>query len=201
MSTDFSDFQQHDRMRASIIDAARELFAKFGYKKTTMEDIAMVLRKGKSSLYYYFKNKEDIFQAVLETEEGMLFSGLEKVVKSEAKPKDKFVQYVNVRMHTILKLDNYIRTLRDEIYGGYEFIERLKSKSEATESEFLLSILKEGLNDGSFAVNNLNMAATSIAIAIRGIEVPLLKASETEKDLQTNLDNIVGILFYGIVKR
>ncbi len=201
MNPDYSDYQQHDPMRVSIIDAARELFSRYGYKKTTMEDIALVLRKGKSSLYYYFKNKEDIFQAVLETEEAILFSRLESVVKSVANPKEKFVRYVNVRMHTILELDNYMRTLRDEMYGGYEFIERLKGKSEAKESEFLLSIIKEGLADGSFSVNNLKMAATGIAIALRGIEGPLLKANEGEGDFQTNLDNILSILFYGIIKR
>ena len=201
MTPEYSDLPQHDPMRISIIDAARELFAKFGYKKTTMEDIALVLRKGKSSLYYYFKNKEDIFQAVLDTEEAILFSRLESVVNSAASPRDKFVQYVNVRMHTIMELDNYVGTLKDEMYGGYEFIQKLKDKSETRESEFLLSIPKDGLADGSFAVNNLVMAATSIAIALRGIEGPLLKASEGEASLQTNLDNILSILFYGIIKR
>ncbi|MFW6389223.1 MAG: TetR/AcrR family transcriptional regulator, partial [Marinilabiliaceae bacterium] len=54
-----------DTVRIAILKSARELFAKFGYRKTTMEDIAQALRKGKSSLYYYFKNKEEIFQAVI----------------------------------------------------------------------------------------------------------------------------------------
>ncbi len=200
MKSEISDLH-HDPIRASIIDAARDLFARYGYKKTTMEDIAMVLRKGKSSLYYYFKNKEDIFQVVLETEESILFSRLESVVTSVASPKEKFVEYVNVRMHTIIKLENYVRTLKDELYGGYEFIERLKGKSEKKESEFLLSILKEGLEKGVFSVNNLNMAATSIAIALKGVEGPLIKASETAEELQINLDNILNLLFYGIIKR
>ncbi len=63
-----------DANRTAILDASRDLFARFGYKKTTMEDIAMALRKGKSSLYYYFKNKEEIFQAVIELESELLYS-------------------------------------------------------------------------------------------------------------------------------
>ncbi len=192
---------QHDPVRAMIIEAARDLFARYGYKKTTMEDIAMVLRKGKSSLYYYFKNKEDIFQVVLETEESILFSRLEEVVNSAASSKDKFVEYVNVRMHTVMELENYVRTLKDELYGGYEFIEQLKRTSETRESDFILRILKEGIGDGTFSVHNINMAATSIAIALKGVEGPLLNNSADKDELQANLDNILKLLFFGIIKR
>ena len=51
----------NESVRVSILEAAQGLFSKFGYKKTTMEDIAQELHKGKSSLYYYFKNKEENF--------------------------------------------------------------------------------------------------------------------------------------------
>ncbi len=49
-----------DEMRNTIICKAGELFSRYGYKKTTMDDIADALQKGKSSIYYYFQNKEDI---------------------------------------------------------------------------------------------------------------------------------------------
>ena len=90
--------QENDSMRIAIIESSRDLFAKYGYKKTTMEDIANALRKGKSSLYYYFKNKEEIFQAVLELEEFILFSRLKEIVASDIKPKEKLSVYVNTRM-------------------------------------------------------------------------------------------------------
>jgi AcrR family transcriptional regulator len=46
-----------DEMRNTIICKAGELFSRYGYKKTTMDDIADALQKGKSSIYYYFQNK------------------------------------------------------------------------------------------------------------------------------------------------
>jgi len=48
-----------DQNRENILKIAREIFSKYGYKKTTLDDIANAVRKGKSSLYYYFKSKED----------------------------------------------------------------------------------------------------------------------------------------------
>ena len=50
--------------KQQIIEAAGVIFERYGFKKTTMDDIAYAAGKGKSSLYYYFKNKEQVFEAV-----------------------------------------------------------------------------------------------------------------------------------------
>ncbi|WP_447642710.1 MULTISPECIES: TetR/AcrR family transcriptional regulator [Chitinophagaceae] len=57
-----------DRTRKEILLAAQKLFQENGLHNITMEDIAKAIGKGKSSLYYYFKSKEEIFSAVLEME-------------------------------------------------------------------------------------------------------------------------------------
>ena len=67
-----------DANRASILKIAQEIFSKYGYKKTTLDDIANAVRKGKSSLYYYFPSKEDLFQAVIQKEVDSLLAGHEK---------------------------------------------------------------------------------------------------------------------------
>ena len=61
-----------DANRDAILEIAQEIFSKFGYKKTTLDDIANAVRKGKSSLYYYFSSKEDLFQAVIMKEVDIL---------------------------------------------------------------------------------------------------------------------------------
>jgi Transcriptional regulator len=55
-------------MRNRILCGAQKLFQEKGLGKITMEDIANFIGKGKSTLYYYFKSKEDIFSAVLDME-------------------------------------------------------------------------------------------------------------------------------------
>lgn len=201
MSVGYSDVPGMDGMRNSIIEASRELFAKFGYKKTTMEDIALALRKGKSSLYYYFKNKEEIFQAVIELEEEMLFGKLKDVVTDDLAPKEKLRQYVMVRMETISQLQNYMKALRDDLQGGYDFLDRIKGKSEEEETRMLAAILEEGTKEQAFQVKNVNLAATAIAIALKGLEVPLFRSLNNMDDFKVQMDNILNILFYGVIKR
>ena len=57
-----------NEQKAMIVAAAANLFSRFGLEKTTMEDIAKASKKGKSSLYYYFKSKEQVFAEVIKKE-------------------------------------------------------------------------------------------------------------------------------------
>ena len=57
-----------EEVRTHIVGVARKIFTRYGFRKTTMEEIAAASRKGKSSIYYYFKSKEEIFRAVVERE-------------------------------------------------------------------------------------------------------------------------------------
>lgn len=201
MSTIVSPKDENDSMRNAIIESSRELFAKYGYKKTTMEDIAQALRKGKSSLYYYFKNKEEIFQAVIELEEYILFSKLKEIVDANVSAADKFRNYVLNRMDIISQLDNYMKALTEDVYGGYDFFEKLRRKGEKEEAAFLEQILGEGVQDGTFQVKNIHMAATGIAIALKGLEAPLVQSSANLSDFKIQVENILNILFYGVLKR
>jgi AcrR family transcriptional regulator len=55
-----------EEVRNEIIKVANTLFVKYGFHKTTMEDIAKLAGKGKSTLYYYFKSKEEVIIAVMQ---------------------------------------------------------------------------------------------------------------------------------------
>ena len=65
MQTKNENGHKKDLNRENILKIARDIFSKYGFKKTTLDDIANAVRKGKSSLYYYFESKEDLFQAVI----------------------------------------------------------------------------------------------------------------------------------------
>jgi AcrR family transcriptional regulator len=194
---------QNDSIKNSILDVARELFAKFGYKKTTMEDIAQALGKGKSSLYYYFKNKEDIFQAVIDWESEMLFSKLRTIVSAKLPADEKMRKYVEVRMETLRDLENYHKALVDDTLAGFGFLDHLKDNSAKEEASMIKQILEEGLAVGLFQLKNSQMAAIAISVALKGLEMPLFRSNDSKsiEELKNQLNNILNILFFGLVKR
>ncbi len=54
--------------QGKILQAAQEIFGKYGLRKSSMSDIAMTAGMGKASIYHYFVSKEHLFAAVIEQE-------------------------------------------------------------------------------------------------------------------------------------
>ena len=72
------------------MDVARQLFAKMGVENTTMNDIALASKKGRRTLYTYFKSKEDIYMAVVESELDILSDIMKRDVLREGVEKGVF---------------------------------------------------------------------------------------------------------------
>lgn len=51
--------------RQEILEAATKSFSLFGYKATTMEQIAKIANVGKGTIYTFFENKEVLFQEIV----------------------------------------------------------------------------------------------------------------------------------------
>ena len=59
---------KEDIIQTQILQAAKQLFQVYGLHKVTMDDVAKAIGKGRSSLYYYYKSKDEIFDAVMDLE-------------------------------------------------------------------------------------------------------------------------------------
>ena len=183
-----------------IIDLAAQLFRKFGYKKTTIDDIAMAAHKGKSSLYYYFKNKEEIFKAVVDKEAGILVGELKAIIdRKDISPQEKLKQYVLHRMQRIQELSNYYDALKSEYLSHYEFIEQIRTKNDETELNFIIQILEEGNKKGAFDIKDTYTTAYAVAMAMKGLEIPMFIKNEIEPT-EEKIDYLLNILFKGIEK-
>ena len=68
-----------------LIDAAREVFARIGVARATMNDIAEASGKGRRTLYTYFKSKEDVYMAVVSQELELLMVRLKQLMKTKLK--------------------------------------------------------------------------------------------------------------------
>lgn len=191
---------EKDARQQIIITAAEELFAHFGLRKTTMEDIASKSKMGKSTLYYYFKSKEDIFAEVIHKESKILQGKLSKNIQLADTPQAKIDAYVYTRMKHLKKLSNYYLTLTDEYLEQYAFVERARQHFLEYEMNSLISILQEGIEDGAFQVADVEETARAIAIAIKGLEYPLLIQKEPN-DMESTITSMLNILFKGIESR
>ena len=79
------------KTREILVDVARQLFAKSGVENTTMNDIAVASQKGRRTLYTYFKNKNEIYRAVIETELQHLLQRLTNMANKDLPPEEKLM--------------------------------------------------------------------------------------------------------------
>lgn len=69
-----------ERTRAAILAAAEELFAKNGFAATRLEDVADTLRFTRAALFYYFRDKQALYDAMIADAFGPLGKQLEAVL-------------------------------------------------------------------------------------------------------------------------
>jgi AcrR family transcriptional regulator len=189
-----------DEARAKIVEIARDIFTHFGFKKTTMEEIAIASRKGKSSIYYYFTSKEEVFKAVVEREIEELKSELQNGVLKIDDPIERLKEYIRFRMKKMKELSNFYATLKSEYLSHLEFAEKVRKNYDQEEIKIVREILEEGVKRGLFVVDDPSLSAVAIVTATKGLEVPLF-LNKNKSNIEDRLDNLVYFLFYGIVKR
>ena len=80
------------KTRQKLVDVARQLFAKNGFENTTMNDIAISSGKGRRTLYTYFKSKEEVYYAVIESELERLSDKLDEVAAKKIRPQEKIIE-------------------------------------------------------------------------------------------------------------
>ncbi len=95
--------------RQLIIQAAAKIFAKNGYEKTTLDEIAELAEFSKGSLYNYFANKEDLFISTFE-------AGMDRIY-SEIQSRLESCEGAIKAIHTILDVNiEFLRNNRDFLH-------------------------------------------------------------------------------------
>jgi AcrR family transcriptional regulator len=187
-------------IRDQIIDSARNIFSRFGFKKTTMEEIAHAMHKGKSSIYYYFKSKEEIFEAVVEKEVSILRHEVITATAMTSSPKEKLRIYIITRMREFKRMTNFYEAIKNDYLSHLEFINKIRIKYDENEIRIIADFLTQGVKENEFIVNDVDLAAIAIATAMKGLEIPLFWSGK-ENEFEERINNVVALLYNGIVKR
>lgn len=190
----------NNEVRDIIINAAREVFGRYGFRKSTMDEIAQAARKGKSSLYHYFRSKEEVFKAVVEKEGNILEKEIEASLEKERTPKDKLRIYTIKRMEILNRVANFYSAFQDEYLENYAFIQKLRKKYDNWEMMTIKGILQEGIDKGVFVIKDLELYAYAIVTTMKGLEYHWAIQKDTST-MENGINSLFEILFNGIMKR
>lgn len=191
------DLTMKKNIKDNIIAIAQSTFRKYGFRKTTMDEIAFAAGKTKSTMYYYFESKEEVFKAVVEKEVVQLRSEILEAVNEKSGAKLKLEAYIFTRMKGFRKLGNFYELLKDEFLSNLEFAEKIRTVYDRNETETLAQIIQEGIDNKEFKNLNAMLTARTIVIAMKGLEAPALIENDMDAFMK-EIGDMMNILFYGI---
>src|SRR5271166_3602459 len=145
---------QPEESRAAILQAAAQEFAEHGIAGARTDAIAREARVNKALLYYYFKDKETLYSAVLDD----AFSGLKetifRVLDGDQPPRQKMLEYVGAYFDFIASNQLYPRLMQREMMQarGGQAREFGRGVEEDLQRIFgrVSDLLREGIADGEF---------------------------------------------------
>lgn len=165
------------KTKAKLVDVARQLFAKAGVENTTMNDIALASKKGRRTLYTYFKSKDEIYAAVVESELDILSEIQQKVVEKKTQPDQKLIEVIYAHLSAVKEVVYRNGTLRADFFRNIWQVEIVRKRFDAKERLLIRDILREGMEKAVFDIDDLEMTAEIVHYSVKGIEVPYIRGN------------------------
>jgi AcrR family transcriptional regulator len=186
-----------DIIRADILRAAEALFQKWGLKKTTMEDIAKAAGKGKSTLYYYYRDKSEILYAVIGEQLGRILKNAEAAVDKQTTAKGKLFAYTATTFKEIRDALTLFDILRGELKINDEFIDKFRKRYDDFDENKLREILEYGFKRKEFKTTSARNI-DSIVRALANIKRSLLINVFVENDDEELIALVMDLMYHGL---
>lgn len=190
------------KTKRSLIEVARQLFAKKGVENTTMNDIAEASKRGRRTLYTYFNSKNEIYKAVVESEFQELYKKLDEVIKQKLPADEKIMLFAFTRLGAVKEVVRRNGNLRAGFFRDIWRVENVRKEFDLKDIEYLETILKDGCNEEIFRVNDIPRTAALLHFSFKGLEVPVIRGvlnldyrKEEDKAL------ISDLIFRGLYKK
>ena len=159
-----------------IILAARKVFARYGFSKTTMEDISAEVKMGKASLYYYFPNKENLFQAAIKHEQDEFLKKADILFQKHTSAEEKLKTYVEERLKFFHELVNLGTLSFNAVHDRHAIFLKMYEAFAEKEIGIINNIIKEGKTRGEFISNIPKGYAEMLIHLLQGLRLRIIKS-------------------------
>ncbi|AKQ65737.1 Transcriptional regulator, TetR family [Myxococcus hansupus] len=186
--------------RTAILDAAGEVFARFGFKKASVEDIARRAGVGKGSIYLHFESKESLFEASLQVSHAHALSELEASIRGVSTPEAQVRAFIECKrlQSTRGPMGHRIElgTLFELGAQAANYVPRMRE----AEARILARVIEDGVAQGVF------VAAQPFRVALGFVELLMMLTVRTMTQLPDApdtqaLDACFEVFIRGLVAR
>jgi AcrR family transcriptional regulator len=198
---------KEELIQEQILRAAGQLFQKYGLHKVTMDDVAKAIGKGRSSLYYYYKSKEEVLDAVLNAEMRKMFEEINRAVNAVSGVEEK----IRAFCITKLRIANRKRPMFAALEAGMDADERtdytrtkqaLHLRYSEGQRILIKDILTHGIERGelrNMGQQEQDMLVFVLVSSIQGLKRELIHGGDSSQ-LEPAADALSHALVHGMKK-
>nr|WP_315035486.1 TetR/AcrR family transcriptional regulator [uncultured Chryseobacterium sp.] len=191
---------EQDQLSQQILETASGLYLKYGLKKVTMDDISKALGKSRTSIYYYYKNREEVFQAVLDNLIKEVISEIDSHMRKEDTFEGKIRQFCISKVKTSEERASFFRAIE----AGMDTEEKSKHITDAhnrmmeSERNLLLKLFTESIS--SKEIPDVSSKEQDNIIFILQSSIRGIRREMNLKNNFKNLKNVVNTLTSMVIK-
>lgn len=148
--------------KGEILQAAKGLFTRQGYAKTSVDDISQAVGMRKSSLYYYFKNKEDLFMCSFKNEWEAQFRIFENEASKASSADKKILTYIEHSLNYYEQVVVHHRIPVKVLIETRNLYREFMNSINEERISFYQRCIAEGIDQGLFKKCDVRKVAESI---------------------------------------
>ncbi|MFA9408777.1 MAG: TetR/AcrR family transcriptional regulator [Candidatus Dadabacteria bacterium] len=154
--------------RKEIVNAAVDLFVRKGFHRTTIREIAQKFGMSVGTLYEYIRTKEDILILVCDYINSTVRMRVKPSVEITKDSAQSLINAIEIYYRIIDELQDYIIFLYQETKSLSHENRKYIFKSEEDMTQIFVNILKHGVEQGSFKIDEKNILLTAHNIMVLG---------------------------------
>ncbi len=190
----------HSDVKQRIMKAAEKLFADKGFHATSISDITDAADVGRALIYYYFKDKRDLFDSILRADAERMVSLAEEAYATEQTALPRLRRFlVMFRQQHIDHPDSARIAMRARIEDNLAF-HKFAEEGFAKLSAVLKRIVEEGVSQGELRPVDPEKTIHMVMGMLHSLIIMHIQAGE-ESSSKDNIDFAMNFLAHGIVNQ
>jgi AcrR family transcriptional regulator len=191
-------------VRDAILDATDRLLARFGYRKMTVEDIAVEAGIGKGTIYLHFSSKEEVVLSHVDRIVDRLKQHLAEIARSKVTARERIRQMLLVRvLFRFDSIQHYTQSLNDLLAALRPGLLSRRAKYFEEEAQIFAEVLAAGRASGEFQVEDESSAAWALLEATNGLLPYSLSTRELgeREEVERRTKQVADLLLLGLLAR
>lgn len=183
-----------------ILDKTKERFSRFGYKKTTLDELCHDCRISKKTIYEHFDNKEDLFNSLIVREIYMVHQRFISTINEISDPLEKLIQFSKIAI-AFFNEDSFLpRLYNDETLFSSLISNKYDAAIKADFTSIITNIICEGKKQGQFRDIDEGAIADVVVRLFQAFVKPTAFSQEKASS-DDRIDVLVDLIVNALLKK